>query len=231
MNEDNAMTPRDPQPETKRTLARTCVGCGERGDAGELVRLVVAEGDVAFDLAGGAFGRGAHVHARPDCLEKAPRGIARAFRRDPGVDASELGRRLMNACDARMAGLMMSARRLRAVAVGADASLEAIAGGARSGQPVLAVVATDAGVIAARAEVQRAVAAGQAIAWNTKNDLGGLLGEQAVAICAVRHPAIAAELKRMRATADAGVATTKRPHAVARSEDRGAECSRRPEAR
>jgi hypothetical protein len=134
-----------------------------------------------------------------------------------------------------MGGLLVAARRLRAVAIGADASLEAIAAGAWSGQPVLAIVATDAGVIAARAEVQRAAAAGHVIGWSTKNELGGLLGEQAVAICAVRHLAIAAELKRMRAAADAGVdVTTKRSHAVGagtRSEDRGAECSRRPEAR
>jgi hypothetical protein len=199
------------------------------------MRLVIADGEVAFDLAGGAFGHGAHVHARPDCLERAPRGIARTFRRDPGVDGAELGARLRSACNARMAGLLLAARRLRAVAVGADASMQAIAdAGADSGAPILVVVAADAGSVAGRDEVMRAVSAGRAIAWSTKDDLGVLLGEPAVAICTVRHPTIAAELKRMRAAADAGAATSRGPRAVdsgVRSEDKGAECSRRPEAR
>jgi hypothetical protein len=214
----------------------------DRG-APDLVRLVVAEGEVAFDLAGGAFGRGAHVHARPECLEKAPRGIARAFRRDPGLDGGELGRRLVRACDVRMTGLLVTARRLRAVAVGTDASLEALRLADAGGQDVLLVVAGDAGSVAARDEVQRAAAAGRVIAWSTKNDLGALLDGAGVAICAVRHGPIATELKRVRAAAAAGVATTKGPDAAptsasrseARSaqseaEDRGAECSRRPEA-
>jgi predicted RNA-binding protein YlxR (DUF448 family) len=235
------MTPREPKPVTKRVRERTCVGCGAHDDAGadDLLRLVVADDEVAFDLAGGGFGRGAHVHARPACLEKAPRGIARAFRRDPKLGAKELAERLAHACDGRMAGLLASARRLRAVAVGADAALEVLrmadAGETREAD-ILGIVATDAGVIAASSEVQRAAAAGRLIGWRTKDDLGALLGEHAVAICAVRHGGIAAALKRTRAAADAAAATTtmrsrEAPLREARSEDRGAECSRRPEAR
>src|SRR5580704_17435100 len=97
---------------------RTCVGCGVRGDAANMVRLVVAEGEVAFDLAGGSFGRGAHVHAAPACLAKAPRGLARSFKRDAGVDAAEIGQRLVAACDRRMSGLVLAARRTGALAVG-----------------------------------------------------------------------------------------------------------------
>jgi ribosomal protein L7Ae-like RNA K-turn-binding protein len=114
-----------------------------------------------------------------------------------------------------MSGLMMAARRTNALAVGADASLEAI----RRGAP-LAVVAVDAGKIAQTLEVEGAIAEGRAIAWKSKNELGALLGETAVAICAVRHAGIASELKVLRAAADAAAVATRE----------GAECSRRPEA-
>ncbi|MCL2449095.1 MAG: YlxR family protein [Polyangiaceae bacterium] len=234
------------RPDAKGASTRTCVGCGVRDErsAQDLVRLVVLGGEVAFDLAGGAFGRGAHVHARPDCLARAPRGIARAFRRDPGLDARELGERLVRACDVRMTGLLLAARRVRAVAVGTDATFEAMrrAEADVEGGDLLVILATDAGSVATSVEVQRAVAAGRAIAWGTKNDLGALLDAQAVAICAVRHGAIAAELKRARAAAAAGADTmrAKAPVAAAApgsearsaqsSKDRGAECSKRPEA-
>jgi predicted RNA-binding protein YlxR (DUF448 family) len=198
----------------RRAPTRTCVGCGSRDDAGEMVRLVVAEGMVAFDLAGGAFGRGAHVHARPACLAKAPRGLSRAFRRDMGIDPKELGVRLSAACDRRMGGLLLAARRLRAIAIGTDASRDAL----RTGAP-LAIVAVDAGSVVSTTEVAGAVAAGRAIAWSTKAHLGALLGGESVALCAVRHEAIAVELKKVRAAAVAA--------SVAGD---SAEC-RRPEAR
>ncbi len=199
-----------------------------------MLRLVVAEAEVAFDLAGGAFGRGAYVHAQPDCLEKAPRGLARALGRgargpNGRTDAKpyggtafpsgrDLGTRLVVACGHRMTGLLLAARRLGAVAVGSDASREALSRGMReieaemrSRTPAapLAVVAVDAGSVAHSVEVTRGVAAGRVIAWSTKIELGALLGEQVVAICTVRHESIAAELKRMHAAADAGAAVTR----------------------
>jgi predicted RNA-binding protein YlxR (DUF448 family)/ribosomal protein L7Ae-like RNA K-turn-binding protein len=192
------------------------VGCGLHDDAPSMVRLVVADDDVAFDLAGGAFGRGAHLHARPECIARAPRGIARSFRREVKIDAAELGRRLAVACDRRMAGLLLAARRTRELSIGRDAAMEALRRG-----PALAVVAVDAGGVAASTEVETAVREGRAIAWKTKSELGGLLGEEAIAICAVRHAGIAGELKILRAAADAGAAMTRE----------GAGCSSSPEAR
>jgi predicted RNA-binding protein YlxR (DUF448 family) len=199
----------------KRAPTRTCVGCGSPDDAGEMVRLVVADGMVAFNLAGGAFGRGAHVHARPACLVRAPRGLSRAFRREVGIDAKDLGRCLVAACDRRTGGLLLAARRQRSVAIGTDASLDAL----RGGSP-LAIVAVDAGAVVSSQEVARAVAEGRAVAWSTKNELGALLGAESIAICAIRHEAIATELKKVRAAAVAGASAT----------GEGAEC-RRPEAR
>jgi predicted RNA-binding protein YlxR (DUF448 family) len=203
----------------RKAPERTCVGCSLRDDARAMVRLVVADDEVAFDLAGGAFGRGAHVHARPDCLAKAPRGLSRSFKRDARVTPVALAERLSAACDRRMAGLVLAARRTGSLVAGADAALAAL----RRGAP-LAVLAVDAGAIAGSIEVQRAVAEGRAIAWKTKGELGGLIGEEAVAICAVRHAGIAGELKGLRAAADAAAATMTTTR-------EGAECSRRPEAR
>jgi predicted RNA-binding protein YlxR (DUF448 family) len=200
----------------ERGPVRTCVGCGLREGAEAMVRLVVADDEVVFDLAGGSFGRGAHVHARPECLAKAPRGLSRAFKREVRVDPAELGQRLSAACDRRMAGLLVSAKRIQALAVGTDAALEAI----RKGAP-LAIVAVDAASIAQSMEVTSAIAEGRAVAWRTKAELGQLLGETAVAVCAVRHAGIAGELQVLRAAADAAAVTTRE----------GAECSRRPEAR
>src|SRR6185312_13484247 len=182
----------------RKASTRTCVGCGQRDDAPELLRLVVAGDEVAFDLAGGSFGRGAHLHARPGCIARAPKGLGRAFKgAGDRVDAAELGQRLVAACDRRMAGLLLSAHRLRQVAVGADASVEAM----RRGAPV-AIVACDAGKVASSREVQDLVAEGRVFAWKTTMELGALLGEGAVAICAVSHTGIAAELKKMRSAAD-----------------------------
>ena len=105
------------------------------------------------------------------------------------------------------------------MAIGADAAVDAV----RHGAP-LVIVAVDAGTVSEKTEVTDAVASGRGIAWRTKVELGALLGldaEQAVAICAVRHEGIAAELKKVRAAADAGAMATMRE---------GARC-RRPEAR
>jgi len=201
----------------RRAPERTCVGCGLHDDASAMLRLVVADDEIAFDLAGGAFGRGAHVHARPDCLAKAPRGVARSFKRDPKVGPRELAERLVAACDRRMTGLLLAARRTGAVVWGADATLDAI----RAGAP-LAIVAVDAASVAQTAEVRGAVAEGRAIAWKTKDELGSVLGQPAVAVCAIRHEGIAGELRGLRAAAVAAVDAMTRE---------GGECSRRPEAR
>ncbi|HEY8090860.1 MAG TPA: DUF448 domain-containing protein [Polyangiaceae bacterium] len=202
----------------ERGPERTCVGCGLRGEATGMLRLVVSDDEVAFDLAGGHFGRGAHLHARPDCIAGAPRGLSRTFKRDVKVGPAELAERLVAACDRRMTGLLLAARRTRALAIGADAALEAI----RRGAP-LALVAVDAGSIAAKTEVTGAIAEGRAVAWRTKAELGQVLGETAVALCAVLNEGIAAELQVLRAAVDAATATT--------TTREGGECSRRPEAR
>ncbi|HEY4120255.1 MAG TPA: YlxR family protein, partial [Byssovorax sp.] len=168
-----------------RASSRSCVGCGERVDPKtelDLVRLVLGPGEVvAVDAKGGAFGRGAHVHARPACVEQAAaRGLARSFKSkiegvvvgveiEPTTPAS-LGRAIAAAFDRRVEGLVASALRARSLAFGADA-----AGGAlERGEGKLAIVAVDAAAAADLGPVRAAVAAGRAVAWGTKAELGAI---------------------------------------------------------
>lgn len=181
---------------------RTCVGCGASTDPAELVRIVVEGDEVAFDLAGGSFGRGAHVHARPACLAGAPRGLSRSFKREIKISARDLGERLHAACDRRMAGLLLAARRTRALAIGTDDALAAVRGGAP-----LVLVAVDAASVVTSREIEQAVAEGRAISWKDKEGLGALLGERAVAVCAVKHEGFAEQMKTLRAAADAAAVT------------------------
>ena len=189
--------PRSARPKPERT----CVGCGQRDGAEDMLRLLVADDEVAFDLAGGGFGRGAHLHARPACIQGAPRGLARSFGGPVDTGSARLGALLVEACGRRVVGLLLAAHRLRDLAVGAEAAVQAMSAGA----PLL-VVAGDAGAVARSSAVERCIAEGRAIAWSTKAELGALFGEATVAICAVRHAGIAAELKKMRVAAAAGLA-------------------------
>jgi predicted RNA-binding protein YlxR (DUF448 family) len=200
--------------ETHRTT-RTCLGCGLRDDKGAMLRLTVVGGEVVFHP---SFqrGRGAHLHPRPNCIAGATRGLGRAFKGEIRIDPSELGRRLVSACDKRMVGLLLAARRRGALAIGESASSAAL----RSGAP-LAIVAVDAGSATWTMELERAVASGRAIAWKTKSELSTLLSGGAVAICVVCHGGIASELRWLRAAVDAAMTATRE----------GAECSKFPEAR
>ncbi|WP_414637415.1 YlxR family protein [Actinophytocola sp.] len=58
---------------------RTCVGCRGRALAGELLRVVVVDGELVLDLRRRIGGRGAWLHPDPGCLTRAER--RRAFPR------------------------------------------------------------------------------------------------------------------------------------------------------
>jgi predicted RNA-binding protein YlxR (DUF448 family) len=58
----------------KRVPARTCVACRQEAGKRELLRFVRRpDGVAALDPTGRAPGRGAYVHASPECLEQARR--------------------------------------------------------------------------------------------------------------------------------------------------------------
>ncbi len=141
----------------------------------EMVRLVVADDEVAFDLAGGALrSRGARARAarvprrrrRADC-----RGRSGAM---PGSTRRSSAVRLVAACDRRMGGLLLAARRLRARLRSAPTRRWMRSGAARRWRSSPSTRARSSRA----SEVARAVAAGRAVAWSTKSELGSACWEQ-----------------------------------------------------
>lgn len=190
--------------------ARTCVGCGETGNRAELVRLVLAPSEsaapseagdgaasgaqpasVVVDAAGGAFGRGVHVHPRPKCLEQACKsGLARSLRTAMSVDPKALALDIAGALERRAIGLLQAAKRAKKIAIGADATVEAL----MAAPDAVVVVATDAAHAANLGPVQIAVQEGRAVAWLDKATLGALFNRAEVAVCAVTDERIGVEL-------------------------------------
>ncbi len=51
---------------------RKCIGCNERFEKGQLVRVIrTPEGEIKLDLTGKMNGRGAYICKSPACLKKA----------------------------------------------------------------------------------------------------------------------------------------------------------------
>jgi predicted RNA-binding protein YlxR (DUF448 family) len=202
---------------------RSCVGCGERVDTTGnhvLVRLIVSpEGEVAVDARGGGFGRGAHVHPRPDCLQKAvERGIARSAKARVNTLATETGElvpltraalaeAIQRSADRRIEGLILSAKRAHRLAIGADAVRSAWG----RGDAQLILVARDAAAAADLTEVRQAVAEGRGAAWGTKVHVATLVHGPArteahrvgVGVIAVSSRTIAVALQEAIYIADA----------------------------
>lgn len=181
---------------------RTCAGCGKTAPPEELVRVLLdpASGAIAVDLTGRpgdtALGRGAHLHAAPDCVAKSLKGgLSRAFKTKVVADAAAIGADIVTAADRRIDGLLTGARRAGQLAVGADAVVEAL----QAGRAELVVVARDARAATRLPEIERAVAAGKAIALHDKQTLGrlaGRAGESEVAVAAVLHQGVADAVAR-----------------------------------
>lgn len=72
------------------------MGCRERSDKRDLLRVVWVEGRCVPDLRGTLPGRGAYLHPTPVCLEQAVRRRAfnRAFRGPGPFDTAELFQRV-----------------------------------------------------------------------------------------------------------------------------------------
>jgi hypothetical protein len=136
------------------------------------------------------------VHPTFACLEKACKnGLARAFKQKVKADAGELAQQIADAFDRRITGLVLGARRAGHLAIGQDAALEADAH--------LLVVACDAGSVVTREKVRNAVLEGRAVVWKDKSVLGALFGAPEVAIFAVAHEKIAAEIRKARSRSEA----------------------------
>jgi len=181
-----------PQGLQGRRGRRRCIGCDRIDTPESMARLVVSEnGEVAFDLAGGAFGRGAHVHPSPRCLESAPRALAKSFKRPIAATPAELAAALVAAADRRTRGLLASAARSNGVEVGAE-----LAGAAfQLGRAHLLVVARDAQSAASVGSVMHAIATGGAVAWGTKSELGSLVHKAEVGVLGIESQPIAAAVR------------------------------------
>ena len=61
----------------KKIPQRQCMGCRERKDKRDLIRVVRSpEGTVSLDFSGRLNGRGAYLCPNPDCLKRAIRSKA-----------------------------------------------------------------------------------------------------------------------------------------------------------
>lgn len=67
----------------KKTPLRKCIGCGEMIPKKEMLRIVRnKDNEVKIDLTGRENGRGAYIHLKVDCFEKAvkSKGLERSFK-------------------------------------------------------------------------------------------------------------------------------------------------------
>lgn len=169
---------------------RQCAGCAKRDFADDLVRVVLdpADGMLAVDLADSRFGRGAHVHASKECVQKALRGgFAKVFKCKVEGTVEALGEQLVIAADRRIEGLLAGAKRGKLAISGSDVVRAAY----REGTAALVLVACDAAAAAKLPEIQEAVSQGKAIGWGNKQRLGAIFGRDEVAVCAVLHEGVA----------------------------------------
>jgi predicted RNA-binding protein YlxR (DUF448 family) len=173
-----------------RRLVRSCVGCGERVDllgAGrvDLLPLVFGpDGVVLVDAPEGSVGRGAHLHARPACVERAVKGgLARSARgkiatvthegSSEPLSAAALARAIQRSMARRMEGLLGTAARSRQLVHGIDAVADACS----RGEAALVIVACDAGAATEATSVRGAVSEGRAVAWGSQALLGDLIAK------------------------------------------------------
>ncbi|CAB4884281.1 MAG: DUF448 domain-containing protein [Actinobacteria bacterium] len=69
---------------------RTCIGCRQRAEPAELLRVVIAEGSLVADARRRLPGRGAWIHPVAACVEAATRKRAwgRALRHPGAIELS-----------------------------------------------------------------------------------------------------------------------------------------------
>jgi predicted RNA-binding protein YlxR (DUF448 family) len=175
-------------------MLRTCIGCRAVTPAAELVRLVLGpEGDVAIDVPGGSFGRGAWVHPKPSCLAHAPAGLSRALKANVRSTQTELLAGLKGAAARRIQGLILAARRKRALESGASAVELAV----QSRRALLVLVATDARDARDHGWLAPLVATGSALAWGEKALFGAWLSRPDTALLAITERGLAQEIRKM----------------------------------
>ncbi len=187
----SARSPRQHPP--LRITTRTCVGCRRLDIPDNLLRLVATPvSKVAFDLAGGSFGRGAWVHPRDECLARSVRGLSHALRSPIAISLPEIYQCLIAAAWRRAESLGRAAKRAGHLIIGADAG--AIVW--KSGKVAIAIVAEDARAATAVPWVRDAQDAGRTVVGPPKSILGNWWGHEQVAIAAITDSGLAKALAR-----------------------------------
>jgi predicted RNA-binding protein YlxR (DUF448 family)/ribosomal protein L7Ae-like RNA K-turn-binding protein len=175
------------------TKTRTCVGCHEALMPEALVRLVLGpDGELVVDPPGGLGGRGAWLHPRAECVERAvPRGLSRALRAEVKSSREAVAERLRVAGTRRLGGLFAAARGARKLAVGAEAVDDSLANGTAS----FVLVARDARASASSHRVAEALSTERALVALDKAELGRQVGRSEAGVVAVLDAGLGAALR------------------------------------
>lgn len=174
-----------------RASERTCAACRQSGPPESMVRWVRDdEGVVHPDVRGSAFGRGAWLHPRVQCIARLVPALSRSFRAPVTTTPEQALEWLRAAGDKRVRDLLGAVRRQRKYALGSDAVEDALA----RGQACLVLVAQDARAGAETPGVRRAVAEGLACAWGTKERIGQIVGRPEVGVLAILDDRLATAL-------------------------------------
>lgn len=172
---------------------RMCAGCRRRAPRADLVRLVLDERPpwVAVDLRRTLPGRGLSLHPRRSCIRAAVRrGGLRRVRGDIGAEGIEQA--MQRRFEERVVGLLSSAQRARAVAIGAEAAKR----GLRSGKGRLLLVSEDWRGFRRDGETRSTGVACALASWGTKASLGRALGRSEVGVVLLLDEGIAQEVTR-----------------------------------
>lgn len=174
-----------------RAPERTCAACRVSGPPESMVRWVRDESGAVYpDLRGSAFGRGAWLHPRVGCLARIVPALSRSFRAPVTTTPEEAVVWLKSAGDKRVRDLLGAARRQRMLALGSDATEDALA----KGLACAVLVAQDARAAAETPGVRRAVVEGLACAWGTKERIGQVVGRPEVGVLAILEDRLATAL-------------------------------------
>ena len=148
-----------------------------------MIRLVLGDDDALWvDLVGRAFGRGAWVHARPECLARAASGgAAKSFKARVATDPAALIQAVRETADRRVEALLSSGNGARRLVPGSDAAAAAYEQCGAS----CVIVAADAKAAAQSDWIEQAGAAGHVVVWGTKERLGRVMGRSDTAVVAV----------------------------------------------
>ncbi len=156
--------------------------------------VVGPDGQIAPDLAGGAFGRGAWVHPRPACLADAVRGgLSRGLKTKVTAALPEVLSLLRDAASRRVFSLLQAAQRAQLAAIGTTALEDA----ARDDRVALLVLAADAQASAQLSTVRRLAERGRVRSFKTKAELGAAFARDELALVGLLSPDLSREVSRM----------------------------------